>query len=267
VPDLSVSDLHKAFDGKPVLRGIEVAIPAGQCVILLGANGSGKSTMMRCLNGLTRPDRGRVLVGDADVARARGRALRRARQRIGMVFQQFNLVDHVSVFQNVLYGALGQQRWGLARTAAPLAPAGLRETAMACLDRVGLAAYADRDCRELSGGQKQRVAIARTLLQAPDVVLADEPVASLDPRAGHEVMALLLDIVREHGMTVLCSLHQLELASAYGDRVLGMKAGRIELDAARDDVDRDAMSRLYQAATGGEGAPPASNQPTPAHAA
>jgi phosphonate transport system ATP-binding protein len=246
VPEIRVSDLHKSFDGEPVLRGVNFAIPAGQCVILLGANGSGKSTMMRCLNGLTRPDRGRVLVGDSDIARARGHSLRRARQRIGMVFQQFNLVDHVSVFQNVLYGALGQHRWGLPGTLAPVAPARLRHSAMACLDRVGLAAEAARDCRELSGGQKQRVAIARTLLQAPDVVLADEPVASLDPRAGRDIMALLLDIVREHGMTVLCSLHQLELASAYGDRLLGMKAGRIELDAPHDDVDRAAMSRLYQ---------------------
>jgi len=267
VPDIRVSDLHKSFDGQPVLRGIDFAIPAGQCVILLGGNGSGKSTMMRCLNGLTRPDRGRLLVGDADVARARGRALRRARRRIGMVFQQFNLVDHVSVFQNVLHGALGQQRWGLARTMSPLAPADLRQTAMACLDRVGLAAYAERDCRELSGGQKQRVAIARTLLQAPDVVLADEPVASLDPRAGGDIMALLLDVVREHGMTVLCSLHQLELARAYGDRLLGMKAGRIELDALHDDVDRDEMSRLYHGAVRATGAPPPSERPTPAHAA
>lgn len=256
--EIRVKDLHKRFDDQPVLRGIDVDIPGGECAILLGANGSGKSTMMRCLNGLVRPDRGHVLIGGQDVARARSRSLRRARQRIGMVFQQFNLVGNVSVFQNVLYGAMGQQRWGLLGTLPPLASDPLRREVMACLDRVGLADQASQDCRELSGGQKQRVAIARTLLQQPDVVLADEPVASLDPRAGRAVMQLLLEIAREHGMTVLCSLHQLELASEYGNRVIGIKAGRIEIDDRHENLDRAKLNHLYEGVTRAENGYPQS---------
>jgi phosphonate transport system ATP-binding protein len=246
--DVQISNLHKSFSDIHVLRGIELAVTSGECVVLLGANGCGKSTLMRCLNGLTRPDQGRVVVGNQDVAAARRGQLRRLRRRIGVVFQQFNLVSNVSVFQNVLYGALGRQPGGLLTTLPALAPNQLRNEAMQCLDRVGLADQAPQPCRELSGGQQQRVAIARTLLQAPDVMLADEPVASLDPRAGREIMELLLEIVRERGMTVLCSLHQLELASEYGDRVVGMKAGQIELDADRQSLDYETMNQLYQGA-------------------
>ena len=229
-----------------MLRGIELDIPSGECAILLGANGCGKSTLIRCLNGLARPDHGSIEIAGRDITRTRGRRLRQARRQIGVVFQHFNLVANVSVFQNVLYGALGQQAGGLLRTLPALAPRELRDRAMGCLERVGLAEYAGNDCRQLSGGQQQRVAIARTLLQDPDVLVADEPVASLDPRAGRAAMELLLDIVRERGMTVLCSLHQLELAREYGDRVVGMKAGRIELDSPRSRVASQAMNSLYQ---------------------
>ncbi|MEX1081620.1 MAG: phosphonate ABC transporter ATP-binding protein [Halofilum sp. (in: g-proteobacteria)] len=243
---IRVSELHKSFGDLHVLRGIELEIRSGEFVVLLGANGCGKSTLIRCLNGLAQPDRGAVEVDGLDIGRARGRSLSRARRQIGVVFQHFNLVPNVSVFQNVLYGALGQQPGGLARTLPAFAPGNLRNRAMACLERVGLAEHASQDCRRLSGGQQQRVAIARTLLQDPQVLVADEPVASLDPRAGRAVMELLVEIVRERGMTVLCSLHQLELASEYGDRVVGMKAGRIELDSGRNPVGKSAMAALYQ---------------------
>lgn len=243
---IGIRNLHKSFGDVHVLRGIDLTVASGECVILLGANGCGKSTLMRCLNGLARPDRGAALIGETDMASAGRRRLQRARARVGVVFQQFNLVPNVSVLQNVLYGAMGRQRGGLLRTWPAFAPESLRAHAMYCLERVGLAGHAAQDCRNLSGGQQQRVAIARTLLQEPDVLLADEPVASLDPRAGRAVMELLLEIVREHGITVLCSLHQLELASEFGDRVVGMKAGRIELDGPRTQVDRAAMSALYE---------------------
>ncbi len=243
---IRVSELHKSFGALYVLRGIELEIPSGEFVVLLGANGCGKSTLIRCLNGLARPDRGTVDIDGVDIGRATGRSLRRVRRQIGVVFQHFNLVPNVSVFQNVLYGALGQQPGGLARTLPAFAPRNLRHRAMACLERVGLAEHAGQDCRRLSGGQQQRVAFARTLLQDPQVLVADEPVASLDPRAGRAVMELLVDVVRERGMTVLCSLHQLELASEFGDRVVGMKAGRIELDSWRNPVGNSAMAGLYQ---------------------
>lgn len=243
--EIRVRDLHKSFGDLHVLRGVTFEITESACVILLGANGCGKSTMMRCLNGLTRPDRGQVRLGGDDLAGARRPALRRARRRLGMVFQQFNLVPNLSVLQNVLYGALGQQAGGLVRTMAPLAPDGLRARAMQCLDRVGLAEHASQQCRQLSGGQQQRVAIARTLLQNPDVILADEPVASLDPQAGRQVMDLLQEIVRDQGITVLCSLHQLDLAREYGDRVIGMKAGEIALDQPRAALSAERMEQLY----------------------
>lgn len=242
---IEISDVHKSFGDLHVLRGIELEIPRGECVILLGANGSGKSTLIRCLNGLARPDSGLVRINGELLTGTGGMRLRRLRRQIGVVFQHFNLVPNISALQNVLYGALGQQRGGLLRTLPAFAPRDLRERAMACLDRVSMAEYAATDCRNLSGGQQQRVAIARTLLQNPEVLIADEPVASLDPRAGSAVMELLIEIVRKRGMTVLCSLHQLELASEYGDRVVGMKAGRIELDGARESIGRAEMSGLY----------------------
>jgi len=243
---IEVNDVHKSFGGLHVLRGIDLVIPRGECVILLGANGSGKSTLIRCLNGLERPDSGAVRI-DGELLSGTGyRRLRRLRRQIGVVFQHFNLVPNVSAMQNVLYGALGRQRGSLLRVLSPFAPDELRQQAMVCLERVGMADYAATDCRNLSGGQQQRVAIARTLLQNPDVLIADEPVASLDPRAGRAVMELLIEVVRERGMTVLCSLHQLELADEYGDRVVGMKAGRVELDGVRESVGRAAMSGLYQ---------------------
>lgn len=258
---VEITDLHKSFGDLHVLRGINLTVESGECVILLGANGCGKSTLIRCLNGLTLPNRGRVEIAGQDIARSRGRRLRRARQQIGVVFQHFNLVPNVSVFQNVLYGALGRQSGGFLRTLAPFAPDELRHQAMACLDRVGLAEHAGQDCRQLSGGQQQRLAIARTLLQDPDVLVADEPVASLDPRAGRRVMELLMEIVRERGMTVLCSLHQLELASECGDRVVGMKAGRIELDERHARIEQSAMDALYQGVVRVDDPPPATAAP------
>ena len=260
---VQVSSLHKSFGKVHVLRGIDLSIPSGECVVLLGANGCGKSTLIRCLNGLARPDQGRVEIGEQNIAETRGASLRRARRQIGVVFQHFNLVPNVSVFQNVLYGALGQQRGGLLQTLPAFAPAELRQRAMACLERVGLADYAAQDCRQLSGGQQQRVAIARTLLQSPDVLIADEPVASLDPRAGRVVMELLMEVVREQGMTVLCSLHQLELANEYGDRVVGMKAGRIALDETHTRIENVDMSALYQGAVRVDETPSSESAPAP----
>ncbi|MFP4138046.1 MAG: phosphonate ABC transporter ATP-binding protein [Halomonas sp.] len=237
--------LHKHFGSLHVLRGIDLEIESGQCVILLGANGCGKSTLIRCLNGLETPDKGEVRVLDHSLAGVSGRPLQQVRRRVGVVFQQFNLVQNISVFQNVLYGALGRHSLGLLQAHAALASGELRERAMACLSRVGLDEKAPYLCRQLSGGQQQRVAIARTLMQEAEVIIADEPVASLDPRAGREIMDLLLDVVAERDMTVLCSLHQLELAQSYGDRIVGMKAGTLALDAPRAGISLDEMRALY----------------------
>lgn len=246
---ITITELHKYYAKLHVLRGLNLSVTQGECVILLGANGCGKSTLMRCLNGLAPHDQGNIQILGEPLTHLSSAQLRRLRQKIGVVFQQFNLVQNVSVFQNVLYGALGQQRLGLLTSLACFATVELRERAMAALERVGLAHKAQADCRALSGGQQQRVAIARTLMQDAEIIIADEPVASLDPKAGREIMDLLLDVVAERGMTVLCTLHQLELAQQYGDRIVGMKAGRIVLDAPRQQVALDDMQQLYQGET------------------
>jgi phosphonate transport system ATP-binding protein len=243
---ISVHNVHKHYGKLHVLRGLTLEISKGECVILLGANGCGKSTLMRCLNGLAPHDRGDISIFGESLNALSKPKLRQLRRKVGVVFQQFNLVQNVSVFQNVLYGAMGQQRFGLLSSLACFASHELRERAMASLERVGLAHKAHTDCRELSGGQQQRVAIARTLMQDADIIIADEPVASLDPKAGKEIMDLLLEVVAERQLTVLCTLHQLELAQQYGDRVIGMKAGQIVLDEPRQQVALATMQQLYQ---------------------
>ncbi len=243
---IHVRDLHKHYGDLHVLRGIDLTIERGECVILLGANGCGKSTLIRCLNGLASHDKGEAVILDQSLDRLNKAGLRRLRRRVGVVFQQFNLVQNVSVFQNVLHGALGSQPFGLWQTLSGLASESLRERAMQSLAQVGLAEKAGFKVRQLSGGQQQRVAIARTLMQDAEILIADEPVASLDPRAGREIMDLLVNIVNERGMTVLCSLHQLELATEYGDRVVGMKAGRMHIDTPRHDADLHSLEALYR---------------------
>lgn len=246
---IAINDVHKYYGQLHVLRGLTLDIPKGECVILLGANGCGKSTLMRCLNGLARYDCGDIHIFDERLSQLSPSQLRTLRQKVGVVFQQFNLVQNVSVFQNVLYGALGQQRFGLLTTLSCLASQALRERAMSALARVGLAHKAQANCRDLSGGQQQRVAIARTLMQDAQIIIADEPIASLDPKAGREIMDLLLEVVSERGLTVLCTLHQLELAQQYGDRIVGMKAGTVVLDSPRSTVSLNSMRELYQGET------------------
>lgn len=243
---IKVTSLHKHYGPLHVLRGIDFEVNKGEGVVLLGANGCGKSTLMRCLNGLTPVGQGQIVINDVTLGNASRRQLKAVRRQVGVVFQQFNLVNNLSVFQNVLYGAIGRQPWGLLGATVVLAKAEERDKAMACLERVNLADKASQRADALSGGQQQRVAIARMLMQEAEIVLADEPIASLDPKSGREVMDLLWDVVRERGLTVICTLHQLDVALEYGQRFLGMKAGTIEIDATRSRVDKDLLNTLYQ---------------------
>jgi len=246
--DLVVSGLSKRFpDGTRALEGVGLSVGSGERVVLLGPNGSGKSTLLRCLVRLEEATSGSILVGGVDTTTARGRRLRSVRRKVGMVFQHFGLVGNLSVLHNVLHGALGRSRgpWWWHPATAPRVE---RHRAMESLERVGLAELASRRADSLSGGQKQRVAIARMLMQDPELVLADEPVASLDPRAGREVMDLLWEVSREHRMTVVCSLHQLGLATEYAERVVGLKDGRMVLDRPTGEVDRRELEKLYERA-------------------
>ena len=242
---IAVRDLsHRYPDGTQALRSVSLSVAPGEAVVLLGHNASGKSTLLKALTRLIDPTEGTISVAGSAVTGASARSLRVTRRSVGTVFQSINLVDQVSVLSNVLHGGLG-------RTANPRhwfgwsAPADARDEAMECLRRVGLAPFAARRADQLSGGQRQRVAIARMLMQRPAVVLADEPVAALDPRAGREVMDLLWQIVAEENLTLVCTLHQLELAEAYGDRIVALQQGAVVLDGRMRDLSRDDLADLY----------------------
>lgn len=246
---LTVRGLRKRYGSEEadVLQDAGFVLREGESLAVIGANGSGKSTMLRCCLRLIEPDSGEVRLLDQDAMTARGRALRRLRAQVGFVFQRHNLVPRLSVLSNVLHGAQ-------ARTASPrnwfqaTAPGWLRAEALTCLERVGLADLASRRSDRLSGGQSQRVAIARTLMQRPRLVFADEPAASLDPTAGEEVMELFAQLMRDEGVGVLFTCHDLDHARRYGDRVLALKQGRVMFDRAVAEIDFDGLRHLYSPA-------------------
>jgi phosphonate transport system ATP-binding protein len=228
--DLKVEGLRKSFGkGRSVLRGVSFAVGRRQAVALIGSNGAGKSTALRCALRLIEPEAGTVQLFGEDISASRQRDLRRVRTEVGFVFQKHNLVPRVSALTNVIHGNLGRSG-GLRGWSQLLASADLRERAMACLDRVGLADHAMKRADQLSGGQSQRVAIARALMQQPRMIVADEPVASLDPVAGQEVMDLFHQLTREEGITLLFTSHNVQQALDYSDRVLAIRQGEVVLD-------------------------------------
>lgn len=245
VSPLQVVDVHASYGSLHVLRGISLSVGKSEGVVLLGANGCGKSTLMRTLNGLAPIAKGEIHANGIIISSAGRSQLRTARVGMGYVFQNFNLVPQLTAFQNVLFGVMGQRPLGILNCLNMFASAEDREHARFCLERVGLADRVTHRPAELSGGQQQRVAIARMLMQNPRLVIADEPIASLDPKAGREVLELLWHIVEEDKLSLLCSLHQLDLAQEFGTRLLGMKAGRIVLDSGAAPVARTDLDALY----------------------
>jgi phosphonate transport system ATP-binding protein len=244
---IRVRGLHKDYPGgSRALDGVDLEIGPGEFVALIGPSGAGKSTLLRCLNGLVVPSAGEVRIGGEAVTGAGPEALRRVRARIGFVFQQFNLLRRLTVLENTLIGGLaGASRW---RSLAGWFPAAEISRAHGILSRVGLDGLADRRVDTLSGGQQQRVAIARALLQEPAVVLADEPMSSLDPALAHTVMELLRRINEDDGITVVASLHVLELAQAYGRRVVGLSRGRVVHDGPPESLDTAVTARIFGSA-------------------
>ena len=244
-PTLEVSDLVVRIGDADILRGVDLRAHPGEVVALVGRNGAGKTTLLRALVGFLRPTRGRIVAGGVDVAAADRAALRRLRARIGFMPQGLGLADGLSVFHNALHGALGRRGprvwWPV------LAPGDERRLAAECLARVGLAELAERRVSRLSGGQRQRVALARMLVQRPSLVLADEPVASLDPVTSRSVMALLRELAREQGITVLVSLHQLEHAREFADRIVGLADGQVVLDRGCADLEPAELDDIYEA--------------------
>lgn len=226
---ISLTGVSKRFpNGTLALDNVSMTVPTGQLLSLIGLSGSGKSTLMRHLNGLHKPTAGTVDVMGVEVSSASNRALRGVRRNVGFVFQQFGLVGRATCLENVLSGALGRLRGP--RYGVFSYPRSLRREAFDHLERVGLAPQAYQRADTLSGGQMQRVAIARTLMQRPQLLLADEPVASLDPESSHQVLELLLRVATEENMTVIVTLHQVELALGWAHRIVGLRDGRVVLD-------------------------------------
>jgi len=246
-PAVKLAGLTRVFGQHTALDQVNLEVPAGQMLAILGASGSGKSTLLRTLNGLVVPTSGTVRVLGTDVSKARGGELRALRRGVGFIFQQFGLVGRISVLENVLSGALGRLRFP--RAGVISYPRSARLEALAHLERVGLAERAFQRSDTLSGGQQQRVAIARTLMQRPTLLLADEPVASLDPESAASVMSLLLRICQEEHLTVIASLHQVELARGWADRVVGLRDGQVVLDGATQDITAERIMAIYRVAT------------------
>jgi phosphonate transport system ATP-binding protein len=227
--------------GQVAVRDCSLAFLRGQFTVLLGPSGAGKSTLLRCLNLLTSPTRGSVRAEDLGVLQD-PRLLREHRRRTGMVFQQHHLIPRHTALQNVLMGRLGYH--GVLRTLFPL-PRGEQHFALECLDRVGLLSRALARAEQLSGGEQQRVGIARALAQRPRLILADEPVASLDPATAHKILGLLHRVCKEDGITAVVSLHQPELAGVYADRLIGLNQGRVVFDSRTDQVGPEALASIY----------------------
>jgi phosphonate transport system ATP-binding protein len=241
---LKIQNLTKIYDGGvQALTDVSFEVPKGQFLAVIGLSGSGKSTLLRCINRLIEPTQGKIYWHDTDITDASDEELRRIRRKIGMVFQHFNLVHRSPVLTNVLAGRLGyvNPAWSLINRF----PKSDIENAFKQLERVGIADKAHHRADELSGGQQQRVGIARAMMQTPEIILADEPVASLDPVLAHSIMQYLEKINEEDGVTVLCSLHFLDLVHRYADRVVALNEGRLMFDGLPRDIDDAKFKDIY----------------------
>jgi phosphonate transport system ATP-binding protein len=241
---LRIEGLTKRYKtGDAALRGVSLEVARGEFVGLIGPSGAGKSTLIRCVNRLVPPTAGRVFLKDTELTALGSAALRRARRRIGMIFQEFALVERLTVMENVLSGRLGYVGfWASWFRRFP--PADI-ERAFAVLDRVGLIDQMDKRADALSGGQRQRVGIARALVQEPELLLVDEPTASLDPKTSRQVMRLITDLCRERGLTAIVNIHDVALAQIFLPRIIGLRAGEIVYDGPASGLDPDVLTRIY----------------------
>jgi phosphonate transport system ATP-binding protein len=241
---LQVIDLEKVYStGTKALSSVSFAVDEPQVIAIIGPSGAGKSTLIRCINRLVAPTSGKVMLDSIDVASVSRRELRKVRRRMGMIFQEYNLVDRLTVMENLLSGRLGYVSfWRAYRRKFPP-----RDVAAAfkLLERVGLEGYQNTRADALSGGQRQRVGIARALMQAPDLLLVDEPTASLDPKTSRQIMRLLVELVNEQGTPALVNIHDVALAQSFSDKIIGLKEGAIVFQGTSKEITEDVLTEIY----------------------
>jgi phosphonate transport system ATP-binding protein len=244
---LSVTDLEKTYpSGERALRGVSMEVSGNEIVAVIGPSGAGKSTFIRCINRLTEPTGGSVELDGVEVTDLSGKELRQARRNMGMIFQEFNLVERLTVMENVLSGRLGYVRtWKAFRRKFPGEDVA---RAYEVLDRVGLSGHEDDRADELSGGQRQRVGIARAILQRPKILLVDEPTSSLDPETSRAVMGLLTEIADDDDIPVLINIHEVRLAEEYADRIVGLREGETVFEGRPAGLDEGARDTIYRGA-------------------
>lgn len=247
---LKLEDLARRYGNLTAVEGVRLEVPHGQLLAIIGRSGAGKSTLIRMINRLVEPTAGRIWFGGRDVTELRGEELRRWRGQAAMIFQGFNLAPRLDVLTNVLVGA--SLEVPQARRLLGIYTQAERIRAAEVLERLGLLEKALHRAERLSGGQQQRVAIARALMQRPKLILADEPVASLDPHNTQIVMDTLRQINREQGIMVICNLHSLEIARNYADRIVGLNAGRVVFDGSPSSLTESAVAEIYGSAAGTE---------------
>ncbi len=264
---LSIRKLVKRYaTGDLALDGVDLDVTAGTVLALIGPSGSGKSSLIRCVNRLVEPTSGSIRLGDVDLATLGRRDLRLARRRIGMIFQEYALVERLTVMENLLSGRLGYV--GFWASWLRRFPADDVARAFSLLDRVGLGDHVDKRADALSGGQRQRVGIARALMQQPDLLLVDEPTASLDPKTSRAIMRLIVELARERNLTVIVNIHDVPLAQRFADRIVGLQTGRVVFDGLPDALNADMLTRIYGAEDWNSGAAPvdddeAAREPNP----
>lgn len=259
---IKIRGLVKRYGDVEVLKGLDIDVAPGEFLVVLGPSGAGKSTLLRCINRLTEPTQGDIYI-DGQLATSDGASLRKLRRQVAMIFQHYNVVPRLSVQKNVLTGRLGGM---------PSVPSWFQmfprkdvEIARECLRRVELDQKAEARTDTLSGGQKQRVGIARALAQQPKVILADEPVASLDPKTSRTVLQYLKQASRELGITVVCNLHQIDYAKEFGERIVGVSGGRIVFEGKPDALTDEMLHRIYPGLDESEAqrSSPSPEQPAP----
>jgi len=242
---LETRDLQKTYDtGDEALKGVSITIEGSEVVSMIGPSGAGKSTFVRCVNRLVEPTGGEVWLDDTEVTGLGKKELRRARRDMGMIFQEFNLVERLTVMENVMQGRLGyMSNWRAFRRNYPEEDV---RRAYSLLEQVGLDGMEDKRADELSGGQRQRVGIARAIMQRPKILLVDEPTSSLDPETSHQVLDLMTTVAADDDIPVLINIHEVELAMEYADRMIGLSDGEVVFRGTPDELDDDARDVIYR---------------------